>query len=821
MIRVEANQLKLPATRGVGHLVAGDEGSWWAWWRVHEDMRWAFASDALKDAAIDRWSEAVASAGTEMVISSLAARADLQSLFQRAVDGVPLRDRDRWATEHGRLLDEWTAVEPPARVTYLGVRVDRTDLSGRFAAGARKLRRFAVRADVPVLEVEEAQSMASDIERRVGEHVALERVPAGEMAWVHTQHVLAGSTMEHPYNQGEFAGLDPRWTRRHVTDLLGDIRVDEGGLPGEPGHPYRHRRYLALSSGKGADRRTWYQCHGTLKVPAAWIGGEWLLAVDNLAIPVDWTTRLWLVEHEAAVAQVEKLAHVLGRQERHGVARNIAAADNALAREYAWLEENPGAPMSWAAFHYRIGAPTRDELFDRAAQLEALFPSARFQFVYPTGGQKRLLLAGLPGAVEAFEGTGPVRDYARPMPVPAAMSAVPFSSLELGDETGIPVGRGIDTKAYRPVFVDLAAGDHPGSSLFLGLPGSGKSHGMKQEVLGGAERGFQHIILDTSDTGEWCKFAAMLPGRTQIVNLTDGGHSIDPFRVIPRTVTVDGKVEAHRHEVALAAVQMLTGLQVQTRAYSRTSELVDETIEQHGTIVIHANAMLNSIYEDVADGGSQLREALRHPLAAGITADADAIDLTADTIVLWMPGLSLTENPDRKQWTPANFVSQLIIYLAMAYARSAAYSTTGRMTVVVFEEAWTITPTPAGHAMAFDIMFKGRKIGVAAKFAYPNPASAAPDLVAQTQYRYLFGIDELQVPTGMMHIGLPRDQRVEAKLRQLSTMIVGSKGKASPAAGVCLFRDRAGRHGWVRINQFDTPAMIEAAYTKPSLTLAS
>jgi hypothetical protein len=708
---------------------------------------------------------------------------------------------------HRRRYYVVAALPGAARTWRERMRAATDDLAAAFGAAA---------SHVPIGEREARAREARAIEARLAVHVPLRRATPGEIRWLYARS-LQRSLNEPPF--------DDTWeptTRRlhddrkstpslvHLTDAI----VREGGARDDPDRP-RHRRYVRVDTTAGTSFHT---ALVVANMPHAWTfpggGGEWLVHVDDLGIPIDWAVRVRSVPNATAQSKVRRQHRQLVGQvdeydgETTGAPPSLAEAITAVDAQRAELAANPSEPELQATTILSLASTSLAELEDQAAAVQALFEPHDYTIARPTGGQLALLRAMLPGTTAP-----PVcRDYTQFL-LPSDLAAgAPFCGPEVGDPQGLLLGTALDAGVATPVLFDPTYGPAVGRTASLaavGSLGSGKSYFLKRLCWDTIARGGQVVTVDRTSRGEYAAFAAVAPGTAQVVRLgADTDVCLDPLR------TFTGEA---RTTTTLGFLSLLAGTSPHTEEGAALAEAVDAVASRAGAQLTDVLDALQRMGEgDPADPAARsLARRLAHyrRLGPGRIAfgDAEPLRLDADCIVFWAPNLTL---PDRetllnehlsRQMLPEHVLGHALLYLVAAVGREVVFSDPRRFGAALYDEAWAVLSSPHGQRLVLEGIRDGRKHNGAIWLASQHPhdlgAGELADLVGS---RFVFRQAPGATTAALEFLGAPDSTDAEATLR------------AGLRTGQCLFRDVRDRIGLIQITEPVLDDLRTAFDTTPS-----
>jgi hypothetical protein len=808
--------VKPPAQAILGNLVWSADGGVWAFWRV-TPFEHANTSVADKLAVHARLRGMLLSLPAESMLLSVCERLDPLDVVEAMFEGVDLDARPAWRMTCEATVGWLDQVPLHRRRYYVGARLADTDTwrsqLRRATSGFGAAFGFAARS-LPRQEVEVRRRAAASLERRIGQQVPAERVTAGELCWLYARALrrsLDEPTLDErwePQVTGPGASARPRGVLAHLTDVV----VTDGGDAGDADRP-RHRRYARVDDG----HRSAYQTVLALadmphyfEFPGG--GGEWLHHVERVGFPVDWCVRARAVPNVEAQAKVRrKHRDLVGQVDEYdgevtGAPSHLADAIRAIDAERTELGANPAEAEFQVTVLLSVAAPSLVELEELAGALTALFQPQEYGLARPTGGQVALLRSMLPGSAAA-----PVcRDYTQFMLARDLAAGSPFCGSDVGDPTGLLLGVSLDSGSETPVLFDPAFGPRANVSPSLaavGRLGSGKSYFLKRLCWDTVARGGQVVTVDRTPSGEYARFAAVVPGDVQVVRVESGADvCLDPLRSFSG---VD------RETVTLGFLSILTGCSSQSEEGTALAEAVDAAAERPGARLDDVVTELARMGEggDAAAGGLARRLAHHRRSAIGrlVFGDGRVLSLDADFIVFWTPNLAL---PDRetlqsehrsRTMLPEQVLGQALLYLVAAVGRRVVFRDPSRFAAALYDEAWALLASPHGERLLIEGVRDGRKHNGAIWLASQHPNDfAVSELHDLLGPRFVFRQARTAIPAALRLLGVADSADAREVLEQ------------GLDSGQCLYRDVRERVGLIQVLPPAVPDLEHAFDTTPA-----
>lgn len=815
--------MKPPARAVHGNLIWSADGGVWAAWSV-EPFPHGHTSAAAKVAVHTRLRGLLIGLPPESLLLSVCERLDAWDVVADMLEGAD-PDHGRWGEVCTATADQLSVLPLHRRRYFLAValpaagrtwrerlRSATDDVTSAFGAAA---------APVGQDELATRTREARALEARLSVHVPLRRATPGEIRWLYARS-LRRALQEPPFDdtwEPQIRGADGGDANATVLAHLTDAIVREGGERGDPDRP-THRRYVRVDSCAGT---TFQTALVLADMPHTWTfpggGGEWLVHVDDLGIPIDWAVRIRSVPNAAAQTKVRRQHRQLVGQvdeydgETTGAPPSLAEAIAAVDAQRAELAANPSEPELQSTTILSLASTSLAELEDQAATVQALFEPHDYGIARPTGGQLALLRAMLPGTASP-----PVcRDYTQFL-LPADLAAgAPFCGPEIGDPSGLLLGMSLDAGVATPVLFDPTFGPSVGRTASLaavGALGSGKSYFLKRLCWDTIARGGQVVTIDRTSRGEYAAFAAVAPGRAQVVRLgADTDVCLDPLR------TFAGE---HRTTVTLGFLSLLAGTSPHTEEGAALAEAVDAVAAQPDGRLIDVLDVLQRMGDaerpDPAARSLARRLAHYRRLGPGRIAfgDGEPLRLDADCIVFWAPNLTL---PDRetllnehlaRQMLPEHVLGHALLYLVAAVGREVVFSDPARFGAALYDEAWAVLSSPHGQRLVLEGIRDGRKHNGAIWLASQHPNDLGEgELVDLIGSRFVFRQAPGATTAALEFLGAADSDDAMAVLRR------------GLATGQSLFRDVRDRIALIQITEPVLDDLRHAFDTTPSTTVAA
>jgi hypothetical protein len=801
--------VKPPAQAILGNLVWSTDGGVWAFWRVTA-FEHAHTSVADKLAVHSRLRGMLLGLPAESMLLSVCERLDPLDVVEAMVEGVDVDALPAWRATCEATAGWLDQVPLHRRRYYVGARLADADswrdqmrrattgFSAAFGLAARSLRPE---------EIDVRRRAAAALERRLAQQIPVDRVTAGELCWLYAR-ALRRSLDEPTFDERwepqrwepgaarpRVAATPGRARPRGVLAHLTDVVVTDGGDAGDADRP-RHRRYVRVDDGSASAYQTVLALADMphyFEFPGG--GGEWLHHVERVGFPVDWCVRAKAVPNVEAQAKVRrKHRDLVGQVDEYdgevtGAPPQLADAIRAIDAERTELGANPAEAEFQVTVLLSVSAPTLVGLEELAGALTALFQPQEYGLARPTGGQAALLRSMLPGTAAA-----PVcRDYTQFMLARDLAAGSPFCGADVGDPTGLLLGVSLDSGSETPVLFDPAYGPRANTSPSLaavGRLGSGKSYFLKRLCWDTVARGGQVVTVDRTPSGEYVRFAEVVPGDVQVVRVESGADvCLDPLRSF---------TGAERETVTLGFLSILTGCSAQSEEGTALAEAVDAVAERPGSRLDDVVGELTRMGDggDAAAAGLARRLAHHRRSSTGqlVFGDGRVLSLDADFIVFWTPNLTL---PDRetlqsehrsRTMLPEQVLGQALLYLVAAVGRKVVFRDPGRFAAALYDEAWALLASPHGERLLIEGVRDGRKhngaIWLASQHPHDFAVSELHDLLGP---RFVFRQARAAIPAALRLLGVADSADARDALEQ------------GLSEGQCLYRDVRERVGLIQV----------------------
>jgi hypothetical protein len=800
----------------VDHLVWTTSGSVWAYYTV-DPLPWAHRSDDERLSVRHTIRSLLLGLPERAVLWGLHEQLDPAEVVGSMVDGVDLDTHPGWAAACGETLDGLAGCRLLRRLYLVGFRLPDTNRSRLAAAVGAASGSVEGAFGLPPRrpsrrDVEIRRRQAAAVVARLGN---LELTPAstGRLRWLHARACRRG--LAEPV-------FDPTWEPTATGEASGgslvrllDADFVEGGLADDVDRP-RRARYVRVESEFGVSFQT-FLCVAAMPAEFSFPGGagEWWRELEEVPWPVEWCLRLRSVDNQQAQRKVRRQHRQLIAQvdeydgEVTGAPESLAKAIDGIRAEGADLDANRAEREGQGTVVFALGADNLAELEDRAGALTAMFEPLDYGLGRPTGGQSDLFTAFLPGA-----GSPRVcRDYTQFMLSGSWAAGAPFTANPVGDPTGMLLGASVDAGIETPVLFDPAFGPAIGRSASIGVCGGlggGKSYLAKRILWATVARGGQAVTVDRTQRGEYVALGAVIPGRTQVVELgATSDVCLDPMRIFA--------TPAEREAVTLGFLTLLTGYGTQTVKGDILAEVAATVAARPDSHLADVIAELDGLVRrgdepEAREIARRVRSQATRPGVQVAFGDGDRLWLDADFIVFHAAGLVLPDRDHmvqpqlRDQLPPEQIVNLALLYLVAAVQRHVCFADPSRFAVANFDEAHYLTASPQGEQLLTELVRDGRKHNAAASIQSQAPQDFPQRLTELLGPRFAFRQFGAAAEMAQRFMGLEPAAELTDKLSDETAMV----------SGRCLFRDVRGRLAMIQVATDPLAEVHAALETNPA-----
>ena len=819
--------MRYPAQFITDNLIWSADGGVWAMWRINA-VSYPYLSSKEKLRVYQQLRGAFMTLPGESMLLSVCRRIDPYAVVERMIADVDLDGHSEWRNAAIGALDQLETQEIYDRYFFLAVRLPDEGLKRQMtatgsAAVAGLFASFGLIPPPPTRkDVDRRRRQAVQFEGRLQTGLSLREVRPAEIRWLYARAAYRGLSeplLDEDWDPPVTEVGDGPGAELHGPSLvhLVDAVFCEGGDKHLDEDRPRHPRYLRIETELGVSYQTFMVMAA---MPRQWQfpdgGGEWFIAADQAPFPVDWCARISTVSNQDAQLKSRRQARQLKAQvdeydgDQSGVPLSLQEAMDAVETQRGELASSPSTPELRVSMIFAMSSWSLADLEYQAGQMRAMYEAWEYEMPRPTGNQQHLFRDMLPGA----GASSAARDYAQHVLPAGLASGMPIGGTRVGDPSGMLLGRTLDGGTNQPVLFDPAYGpkiNRSGSLGAFGGLGSGKSYFIKQISWATLARGGRIITLDRTASGEYVKFARVAPSTTQVVKLAaDAEICIDPLTVFD---TFEDRVR-----YATGFLTLLTGTYPTELAGATLAEAVRkvaETPNGHLIDVLDVLGDMGATHPEASVLARKIANFARADLASLAFGSGEALNLHADYIVLWTPGLRLPNrdqllNPQlAKQMLPEQVFSQACLYLIAAIGRDVTFRDQ-RFAAMTIDEGWSLTSSPQGRELLLEGVRDGRKHNAAIWFSSQHPDDLGdPELSSLLGIRFVFRQGSGAGSAALRFLGVdPTEQLVELVETTFNPEMSAMKGQ-------CLFRDVRDRIGRIQIQPAATAELESAFDTNP------
>lgn len=736
-----------PATSMTKHLMWTRSGVVWATWRL-QGLAYGFGTKEMKKLVRAHHQALFQSLRGEALIMGLCANEDPVAVAERMLAGVQIDECEGWRDEVMRTLDSLEEIPIGTRAFWISVPLSAGSMKHRAlsqvrAASTSLREKLALPHQVPSEnEVTEALKAADAIEERIPAPFKATPASAADQFWIamHSQHRGLNIDQSIP-TPTPGANLDQYVTTEqplahYLPSHMPEPFLDEGGQSdlehGQRFLPFS-RRYLKVQS-PHSDEASYQVVQALASTPkGGWEvpGFEWISRIEQFNLSVDWAVRLTVTSGADVRRRNKKAESSLDDQIDQqgndssitGGASGLEDVAEALSAYHRSLNRSDKEVEVEATTMFAVGAPTPDEAKARARFIAEAYKRTDFIFEAPLGGQEHLWWAMQPGTPAKQT----VREYAQLTTGREFASAVPFATVELGDEKGIYCFDNISAGQSSPVLIDIQGSIEADSSGSIGIVaelGAGKSYTIKGIVGDELDRGSRAFIIDRTELKEYAHFAKSLkPGDTAIVDILSPEYSLDPIRVF-------GALTGARHVQSLFATML--GIKARDPLGVALSRVLAPAY-----VTANGITSISKLRDHLADAPEDSERGQLYGLMNLIAGNdfgavlfddsLPPLDLNAQAIIALTHGLAL---PDETELTNQHLFDEMPIekifgramyMLLTSIAREVCFMDPGQLALFVVDEAHHVTASPEGERELVLFLRDGRKHGAACVLASHDP----------------------------------------------------------------------------------------------------
>ena len=854
--------MRIPTTAMADHLMWTRSGVTWATWRL-KPLSSGFGTHQMKTMTKLHHQALFQELRGEGLLLGLCADLDPVTIVERMLEGVRIDECPDWAEEVERTLDALEQVPMGERAFWLTVPMAAGNIKDRawsmIRAADTKVRDLGALPRVLPREAEvaAARRMAKEIEERIpGVFEATPATPA-ENIWIALHNQQRGLAVDGavplPSAAKDNAGLfETDMTEFQLPAGMPNPWLDEGGqsdlAKGQQFLPFK-RKYLKVQS-PYADEASYQVLQAIVTGPkAGWRspGVEWISAVDNLPMDVDYALRLTITPAAEARKRNRKAEDALkdqysqqeGTNTITGTGNDLAEVAAALKGLHESLNHSDKEVEAQVTVIFAVAGSTPEDAKLKARILADQYKAHDFLLEAPLGGQEELWWAMQPG----IPTTRLVRELAQITTGRELASGTPVVASQLGDLRGARFGVNITNGRRGQIFRDIEGNnkaDISGSFGVVAEKGAGKSVLLKCEFGTTIDRGGRAYAIDRTVAHEYGTFAATLrPDNTVIANLLEfeDEHgsvihpewNIDPLRMF-------GPRQGARMLQSLFAVML--GIPVLSEQGVFLSSLLEgEYLASHN--ITSTRKLLEHLERDLSSSpeANDLRMLIKviasKDIGEVLFNDAlPPVDTRATGIVFLTAGLTLPKKMELEQKHLFNEMpiekrfGRAVYAMLTAVVKQLCFRDKTQLTGAFFDECHAITSSPEGAAELTDFFRDDRKhnayAGVGSHDAEDFGDERARGLIAT---RYIMRQRDRNLARRALNWfadGLETDDAMVDLVTKNLSPLDPSTGQVPPhRRGEGLMLDVAGRMGIFQKTLPENPTRRAAVLSTPSEAVAA
>ncbi|MFG1792739.1 ATP-binding protein [Nocardia sp. NPDC049149] len=751
-------------------------------------------------------------------------------VLTKMVEGVDLDDCEDYAIEVVGSFERIRDIRPLTRLYLLSIPVGASN-SG-ISALSRMWRGSTTTIDAAALsraDLDEYLEKANETLSRIGGDFDPVPVPAALFQWL-WEHYLSRGSVADPVAPTTAGVLDEA-----TAAVFRSAALDEGAQTDssrrirpsfvpvikvvQPDYTYGVSYQSMLTPNSFP--------YGGMTFPG---GSEFLSVLEGLDnATVDWGIRVSTRPAEQVLKSNEQNLRRLGEQmdqrdQEVSFAQNTLMAKAKMLGEYnQHFEVNGGESEVSFTTVIAVGGISRDATLEAVNTLKRRYKRFQIDLTSPIGAQVDLWSMLLPGCPprRAFD------DFAHIVPSDMWAGFVPFTTAEVGDDSGPIIGVNLLSGNFEPIhfgIMEAALHDLSASFAVTGELGSGKSYFLKLMAVLVHDMGGQFLAIDRSQVGEWAHFAASIDNAV-VIDLAEPKVSLDPLRLFEPRIAGERTLDSILPLLDLSptsgpgatASNLLTaksiaenGIQSLRGFYDVVRRLRDTQV--HDQDYADLAARLGTVVERVP----VLFDATLPPLR--LTASATVVR----THKLALPTAEELTSPHLYNRLPLTKRLGTALYeLVGVAAREAFLSDNGRFGLLVGDEAHHFTQTQVGAAVTSDFSRDGRKHLAAIGLASHDPGAdfqgAAHNLIPN---RFVFRQrDETLARNSLEWLGVDLDEApFLLQILREETSPPSGPGRQVPIQrrGEMFMRDALNRIGRGKVLGPARPDRAEAITSTPS-----
>ncbi len=666
------------------------------------------------------------------LLLGIQARLNTINVLGKMVEGVDLDECEDYALEVVAAYERVRAIVPQTRIFLLSIPVGS---SGPALSGlSRMWRGSTTTIDATALskaDLDTYDDTANEILSRIGSDFEPVPVPAALFQWL-WEHYLSRGASGDPVAPTRAGVLDDA-----TAAVFRSAALDEGAQTDsnrrlrpsfvpvikvvQPDFEFRPSYQAILTPNSFP--------YGGMNFPG---GSEFLNVLDSMEnVTIDWGMRISTRAADAVLKNNEQNLRRLGEQmdqrdQEVSFAQNTLMSKVQMLSEYNnHFEVNGGESEVSFTTVIAVGSPSHDATMDAVNTIKRRYKRFQVEMTAPVGAQVDLWSMMIPGSPprRAYD------DFAHIVPSDMWSGFVPFTTSQIGDDSGPVIGVNLLSGQFEPIhfgIMEAALHDLSASFAVTGELGSGKSYFLKLMAVLVHDMGGQFLAIDRSQVGEWEHFARSIDNAV-VIDLSNPTVSLDPLRLFDARVAGERTLDSILPLLDLSPTSgagaligsLLTpkgiaehGIRSLLDLYNVVCRLRDErgTAEEYADLA----ARLGSIVERMP--------VLFDPALRPLRLDAAATVIRSHNLAL--PTAEELITPHLYNRLPLTKRLGTALYeLVGVTAREAFLSDNGRFGLLVGDEAHHFTQTQVGSSVTSDFSRDGRKHLAAIGLASHDPAT--------------------------------------------------------------------------------------------------
>lgn len=738
--------MRIPTTAMADHLMWTRSGITWATWRL-KPLSSGFGTHQMKAMTKLHHQALFQELRGEGLLLGLCADLDPVTIVERMLEGVVINeDTADWVEEVERTLDALEQVPMGERAFWLTVPMSAGNIKDRawsmIRAADTKVRDIGALPRVLPREAEvaAARRMAKEIEERIPSVFAAMPATPAENVWIALHNQQRGLAIDGgvplPSSAKEDSALfETDLTQFQLPAGMPNPWIDEGGqsdlTKGQQFLPFK-RKYLKVQS-PYSEEASYQVLQAIVAGPkAGWRtpGVEWISAVDNLPMDVDFALRLTVTpaaevrkrNKRAEDALKDQYSQQEGTNSITGTGNDLAEVAEALKAYHDSLNHSDKEVEAQVTVIFAVGANTPEDAKLRARVLADQYKAHDFLLEAPLGGQEELWWAMQPGVPT----TRLVRELAQITTGRELASGTPVVSSELGDIRGARFGVNITNSRRGQIFRDIEGNNKASRSGSFGVcaeKGAGKSVLLKDAFGQTIDRGGRSYAIDRTAAHEYGTYALSLrPDHTVIANLLEfedkSGSILRPEWNIDPLLMFGPRQGARILQNLFAA--MLAIPVISKQGVFLSSLLEGEYLASHD--ITSTRKLLQHLERDL----STSPEASELLMLIKVIASKDigevlfndalpTVDTNATGIVFLTAGLTLPTRMELeqehmfKEMTIEKRFGRAVYAMLTGGIKKLCFRDNSQLTGAFFDECHAITASPEGAAELTDFYRDDRK----------------------------------------------------------------------------------------------------------------